>query len=69
MPYVSPISPPARVMLGCRMSTARTRFIPDRLLTLFEKISWPLAAAGTAARTASSGPRIDVGARMRGMWR
>ena len=48
---------------------SRTRFIPDRLLGLFEKTTWPLAAAGAAARAASSGPRIDVGARMRGMWR
>jgi hypothetical protein len=35
---------------------------------LFEKTTWPLAVAG-AARAASQGPRIDVGARMRGMWR
>jgi DNA helicase-2/ATP-dependent DNA helicase PcrA len=48
---------------------SRTRFIPDRLLGLFEKIVWPLAVTGAAARTASQGPRIDVGARMRGMWR
>jgi DNA helicase-2/ATP-dependent DNA helicase PcrA len=47
---------------------SRTRFIPDRLLGLFEKIVWPLAATG-AARAASQGPRIDVGARTRGMWR
>ena len=32
---------------------SRTRFIPDRLLQLFEKTTWPLAAAGSAARTAS----------------
>jgi DNA helicase-2/ATP-dependent DNA helicase PcrA len=48
---------------------SRTRFIPDRLLGLFEKTIWPLAVAGAAARAASQGPRIDVGARMRGMWR
>jgi DNA helicase-2/ATP-dependent DNA helicase PcrA len=48
---------------------SRTRFIPDRLLGLFEKTVWPVAAAGAAARSASQGPRIDVGARMRGMWR
>jgi DNA helicase-2/ATP-dependent DNA helicase PcrA len=48
---------------------SRTRFIPERLLGLFEKTTWPLAAAGAAARTPSQGPRIDVGARMRGMWR
>jgi DNA helicase-2/ATP-dependent DNA helicase PcrA len=48
---------------------SRTRFIPDRLLGMFEKTTWPLAVAGAAARAASQGPRIDVGARMRGMWR
>ncbi|MDB5604262.1 MAG: ATP-dependent helicase, Rep family [Bradyrhizobium sp.] len=48
---------------------SRTRFIPDRLLGLFEKTSWPLVTSGIAARAASAGPRIDVGARMRGMWR
>jgi DNA helicase II / ATP-dependent DNA helicase PcrA len=48
---------------------ARTRFIPDRLLGLFEKTTWPRMVAGAAARSASQGPRIDVGARMRGMWR
>jgi DNA helicase II / ATP-dependent DNA helicase PcrA len=48
---------------------SRSRFIPDRLLGLFEKTIWPLAVAGAATRAASQGPRIDVGARMRGMWR
>jgi DNA helicase II / ATP-dependent DNA helicase PcrA len=48
---------------------SRTRFIPDRLLGLFEKTTWPLAVAGAAAGPASQGPRLDVGARMRGMWR
>ena len=48
---------------------ARTRFIPTALLGLFERTTWPLAAAGPAAHAASQGPRIDVGARMRGMWR
>src|SRR5438477_10419484 len=48
---------------------SRSRFIPDRLLVLFDRTMWPVAAAGAAARPASNGPRIDVGARMRGMWR
>lgn len=48
---------------------SRSRFIPDRLLALFDRTMWPLAAAGSATRNASNGPRIDVGARMRGMWR
>jgi DNA helicase II / ATP-dependent DNA helicase PcrA len=47
---------------------SRTRFIPASLLSLFERTSWP-AAAPAAARNASSAPRIDIGARMRGMWR
>ena len=49
---------------------ARTRFIPDRLLGLFERTSWPLVA-GNATRGpgARIDQRIDIGARMRGMWR
>jgi DNA helicase-2/ATP-dependent DNA helicase PcrA len=48
---------------------SRTRFIPDRLLGLFERTNWPAAAANAAARPASKGSRIGVGARLRGMWR
>ena len=48
---------------------SRTRFIPTSLLGLFEQTVWPPAVAGAATRTASQRPRIDVGARMRGMWR
>jgi DNA helicase-2/ATP-dependent DNA helicase PcrA len=46
---------------------SRTRFIPERLLGLFERASWPAFAATQSAR--NMGPRIDIGARMRGMWR
>ncbi|MEH2553656.1 hypothetical protein V1286_001185 [Bradyrhizobium algeriense] len=48
---------------------SRTRFIPEKLLGLFERTAWLLAPAGTAARTAGQGPTLDIGARMRGMWR
>ena len=48
---------------------SRTRFIPEKLLTLFERTNWPVASQGAAARGPSQGPRIDIGARMRGMWR
>jgi DNA helicase-2/ATP-dependent DNA helicase PcrA len=48
---------------------SRTRFIPDRLLGLFEKTTWPLPVAGAASHAANQRPRVDVGARMRGMWR
>jgi DNA helicase-2/ATP-dependent DNA helicase PcrA len=47
---------------------SRTRFIPEKLLGLFEKTVWPLAVAGVSARAASQGPKVDIGARMRGMW-
>jgi DNA helicase II / ATP-dependent DNA helicase PcrA len=48
---------------------ARTRFIPQALLPQFERTNWPTFAPAAAARTATSGPRIDIGAKMRGMWR
>jgi DNA helicase II / ATP-dependent DNA helicase PcrA len=47
-----------------------TRFIPDGLLNLFNKRAWPVTAAESAAvRDPAQGVRVDVGARMRGMWR
>jgi DNA helicase-2/ATP-dependent DNA helicase PcrA len=49
---------------------ARTRFIPSALLKLFERTPWPLAAPEAAAgRPAAPALRVDIGARMRGMWR
>lgn len=47
---------------------ARTRFIPSALLGGFESCSWPVAEMAPA-RVPSSGPRMDVRAKMRGMWR
>jgi DNA helicase II / ATP-dependent DNA helicase PcrA len=55
--------------LGDRhLYAARTRFIPEALLQLFERTSWPKAAEA-AARAASQGPRVDIAARMRDRWR
>jgi DNA helicase-2/ATP-dependent DNA helicase PcrA len=48
---------------------SRTRFIPEKLLGLFERTNWPLVPSGATARNPSQGPRIDIGARVRGMWR
>src|SRR5204862_4734553 len=48
---------------------ARTRFIPDELLGLFERTAWPEAEAELAARGASQSVRVDIAARMRGRWR
>jgi DNA helicase-2/ATP-dependent DNA helicase PcrA len=49
---------------------ARTRFIPNGVLGFFEQTTWPLAAtASPAGQKADPVVRVDVGARMRGMWR
>jgi DNA helicase II / ATP-dependent DNA helicase PcrA len=48
---------------------SRTRFIPEKLLGLFERTAWPVVPAGATARPASQGPKVDIGALMRGMWR
>ena len=47
---------------------SRTRFIPDGLLGLFDRTSWPAVGVGAPERVAS-GVRVNVGARLRGMWR
>jgi DNA helicase II / ATP-dependent DNA helicase PcrA len=46
----------------------RTRFIPASVLPLFETRTWP-TASGQTALTARPQARIDIGARLRGMWR
>jgi DNA helicase-2/ATP-dependent DNA helicase PcrA len=48
---------------------SRTRFIPEKLLSCFERANWPTVPPDTAARGPSQGPRVDVGSRVRGMWR
>ncbi|MDR3465540.1 MAG: ATP-dependent helicase [Xanthobacteraceae bacterium] len=53
---------------GRHVYASRTRFIPEALLPSFERTAWPPAAAA-AARAAGERPRIDIGAKMRGMWR
>ncbi|HUO54123.1 MAG TPA: ATP-dependent helicase [Rhodoblastus sp.] len=48
---------------------ARSRFIPDDLVNLFEREVWPRASAAAGAAGARPQVRVDLGARMRGMWR
>ena len=48
---------------------SRTRFIPANLLEYFESTTWPQSDALARERLAARKVRIDVGARMRGMWR
>jgi DNA helicase II / ATP-dependent DNA helicase PcrA len=47
---------------------SRTRFIPVALLKHFDRQTWPLAAP-EPRRAAADGPRVDLAARMRAMWR
>ena len=47
---------------------SRTRFIPATLLQFFEVTSWPKVSVAASERSARQ-IRIDVGARMRGMWK
>jgi DNA helicase II / ATP-dependent DNA helicase PcrA len=48
---------------------ARTRFMPASMLALFEPRAWPTAALAAAAKPSRTGARVDLAARMRGMWR
>jgi len=49
--------------------TARTRFMPDELVGLFNRSAWPAAAAEPAAAAPPRQRiRLDVGARLRNMW-
>ena len=47
---------------------ARTRFIPPPLLKHFDRQTWP-EFESTPLRAATDGPRVDLQARMRAMWR
>jgi DNA helicase II / ATP-dependent DNA helicase PcrA len=47
---------------------SRTRFIPPPLLKCFDRQTWP-EAAPVPPRAATDGPRVDLRARMRAMWR
>ncbi|MES2030702.1 MAG: ATP-dependent helicase, partial [Pseudomonadota bacterium] len=48
---------------------SRTRFIPEALLGLFERTTWPQVAAADPARAAAQGVRMDINSRMRAIWR
>ena len=50
----------------------RTRFIPNRLTAHFEQRSWPpvtLAGHNPSSEQNAGQPRIDLAAKMRGMWK
>jgi DNA helicase-2/ATP-dependent DNA helicase PcrA len=47
----------------------RTRFIPLALLKWFDRQSWPEAESERTRPPLADGPRVDLQARMRAMWR
>jgi DNA helicase-2/ATP-dependent DNA helicase PcrA len=50
------------------MYASRTRFIPADILDDFQVCAWPVAAAAAKGRMARSEP-VDIGARLRRMWK
>jgi DNA helicase-2/ATP-dependent DNA helicase PcrA len=54
---------------GRSVFATRTRFIPPPLLQHFERQTWPEAEPEPARPAAVDGPRVDLQARMRAMWR
>jgi DNA helicase-2/ATP-dependent DNA helicase PcrA len=48
---------------------ARSRFIPATLLQYFETRAWPVVKPDSPTNSGPRQMRVDVGARMRGMWR
>lgn len=50
------------------VSAARTRFIPAPLLKHFERVAWPRPEIDAPAPVAA-GPKVDLAARMRAMWK
>ena len=46
-----------------------TRFIPAALLPLFDRTAWPVVASEDSNRAEARQVRLDIGARMRGIWR
>ena len=47
---------------------ARSRFMTERLLTCFDRISWPHSVGEPEARGKPSEVRLDVAGKLRDMW-
>ena len=51
------------------MYAARTRFIPAAILNLFNACAWPVAASSGGSAAKPLGAPVDIGARLKNMWR
>ena len=68
--FMSGMDPDADAQGDRHVYASRTRFIPNGLLGLFDKRAWPtMAPDPTTTRSDGQRMRVDVGARMRSMWR
>jgi DNA helicase-2/ATP-dependent DNA helicase PcrA len=47
---------------------ATSRFLTRAVMACLEQVTWPENAAGSAQDAAVDRPRVDVAARLRGMW-
>lgn len=50
------------------LNAARTRFIPKSVLPHFEHVTWPKAGPADVRTGVVRNVRIDVGARLLGLW-
>jgi DNA helicase II / ATP-dependent DNA helicase PcrA len=50
------------------VTSARSRFMSDAVLSRFERRSWPVGGEDQTGDQAARGPPIDVGARLKAMW-
>jgi DNA helicase-2/ATP-dependent DNA helicase PcrA len=48
---------------------SRSRFIPAAILDRFEQTAWPSAQAPRDGTVRAARAPVDIGARMRGMWK
>jgi DNA helicase II / ATP-dependent DNA helicase PcrA len=51
------------------MYAIRSRFIPREIMRHFRQLAWPAATADRAAAAKANLKPVDIGARLRGMWR
>jgi len=47
---------------------ARSRFLTPGVMAAFDALVWPSAAPGPESSSGSALPRVDVAARLKGMW-